>query len=375
MACRLANLYRSIGLQPGRPRGDVPGEPGRVPGPGLGRPLRRPLLHGHQLPAHGRGAGLHRRGLRQPGPDHLAGQGRAGGGARGSARRARPAGVGRRAGRRLRAAGGPAGRAVLRGTGRRRRGSRDALLLRHHRSAQGGQGPLHRSPARHRRGHDVADHAGLRRRRPVRLPLSRPAVPRRPDGVLHELPPHRGDGRRHGALRRRGGPRPHRALPGHAQPVGPDHVRAHAQAAPRGAHGPRPELDEGRRPRRCALPGASQGADDRVVGPGHPRVLRRHRGQRLLLLQQRGVAGPQGHGRPGPDRPGPHPRRGGPRGARRARRARSGSGRPRPGGSSSTTTTPTRRRAATGRTGRAPWATSAGWTRTASSTSPTARPT
>ena len=37
-------------------------------------------------------------------------------------------------------------------------------------------------------------------------------------------------------------------------------------------------------------------ADDRVVGPGDPRVLRRHRGQRLRLLQQRAVAGPPGHG-------------------------------------------------------------------------------
>ncbi len=36
-------------------------------------------------------------------------------------------------------------------------------------------------------------------------------------------------------------------------------------------------------PRRRAVPGGGQGADDRVVGPGHPRVLRRHRGQRLRL--------------------------------------------------------------------------------------------
>ena len=74
---------------------------------------------------------------------------------------------------------------------------------------------------------------------------------------------------------------------------------------------------EARRPRRRPLPDPGQGADDRVVGAGHPRVLRGHRGQRLLLLQQRGVAGPQGHGRPGADRAGAHPRRGGPGGARR----------------------------------------------------------
>ena len=34
-------------------------------------------------------------------------------------------------------------------------------------------------------------------------------------------------------------------------------------------------------------PVAGEAADDRVVGPGDPRVLRRHRGQRLRLLQQR----------------------------------------------------------------------------------------
>ena len=35
------------------------------------------------------------------------------------------------------------------------------------------------------------------------------------------------------------------------------------------------------------MPGAGEAADDRVVGPDHPRVLRRHRGQRLRVLQQR----------------------------------------------------------------------------------------
>ena len=38
---------------------------------------------------------------------------------------------------------------------------------------------------------------------------------------------------------------------------------------------------QSRDPRRRAVPGRGQGADDRVVGPDHPRVLRRHRGQRL----------------------------------------------------------------------------------------------
>jgi acyl-CoA synthetase (AMP-forming)/AMP-acid ligase II len=45
------------------------------------------------------------------------------------------------------------------------------------------------------------------------------------------------------------------------------------------------------------------------------RVLRRHRGQRLRVLQQRGVARPPRHGGPGAPRRSAHPRRGGQRGA------------------------------------------------------------
>jgi hypothetical protein len=49
----------------GRPHGAVPGEPPEVPVDHVGRPLRRPLLHRHQLPAHHRGDGLHPRRLRR----------------------------------------------------------------------------------------------------------------------------------------------------------------------------------------------------------------------------------------------------------------------------------------------------------------------
>ena len=52
-----------------------------------------------------------------------------------------------------------------------------------------------------------------------------------------------------------------------------------------------------RDPRRRAVPGRGQAADDRVVGPDPARVLRGHRGQRLRVLQQRAVAGPPGHRR------------------------------------------------------------------------------
>ena len=77
-------------------------------------------------------------------------------------------------------------------------------------------------------------------------------------------------------------------------------------------------------------------------GPVHPRVLRRHRGQRLRVLQQRAVAGAPGHGR-GADRLHAAHRRRRRRGAA-ARRERHDllRGRRR---SSSTTTTPRRRRA------------------------------
>ena len=63
-------------------------------------------------------------------------------------------------------------------------------------------------------------------------------------------------------------------------------------------------------PRRGAVPGAGQEADDRVVRPGDPRVLRRHRGQRLRLLQQRELARPRGHRRPADRRRAAHRRRG-----------------------------------------------------------------
>ncbi len=126
-----------------------------------------------------------------------------------------------------------------------------------------------------------------------------------------------------------------------------------------------------RDPRRRAVPGAGQAADDRVVRPGDPRVLRRHRGQRLRVLQQRAVAGPPGHGRrrrsaaslhivgdDGEEVPHRRERHDLLRGRRR---------------SSSTTTTPRRRRAHATRRAGARSATSATSTTTASCTSPTAR--
>ena len=66
-------------------------------------------------------------------------------------------------------------------------------------------------------------------------------------------------------------------LPRHAQPARADHVLPHAQAARGRAPTLRPVVAGDRDPRRGAVPGAGEGADDRVVGTDHPRVLRRHR--------------------------------------------------------------------------------------------------
>ena len=79
----------------------------------------------------------------------------------------------------------------------------------------------------------------------------------------------------------------------------------------------RPVVAGDRRPRRRAVPDPGQGADDRVVGPGDPRVLRGDRGHRLHAVRLRGVAGPQGHGRVGQARGAAHPRRRLPRGPQR----------------------------------------------------------
>ena len=64
---------------------------------------------------------------------------------------------------------------------------------------------------------------------------------------------------------------------------------------PDGGAGPlRPVVAAGRRARRRAVPGRGQGADHRVVRADHPRVLRRHRGQRLRVLQQPTTGSPTG---------------------------------------------------------------------------------
>ena len=174
---------------------------------------------------------------------------------------------------------------------------------------------LRRRPLRHAR----RDH-GLRPG--GRVPQPGPAVPLRPAGVVHDGPAHGRHGRGHGALRPRALPGPHRAAQGHARPVRPDHVRAHAQAARRRAGQVRPVVAALGRARRGALRARGQAADDRVVGAGHPRVLLGHRRHGHDLDHRRGGAdaprlGGQGHlGRGARLRR----RRRGPPGGRRRRR-------------------------------------------------------
>ena len=93
-------------------------------------------------------------------------------------------------------------------------------------------------------------------------------------------------------------------------------------------------------------PVADQAADDRVVGPDHPRVLLGHRGHRRHVHHRHGVARAPGFGRP-PERRVPHRRRGRRRAAGRARSASCTS--PAAGPSSTTTTRRRRRRSPTSR--------------------------
>ena len=126
---------------------------------------------------------------------------------------------------------------------------------------------------------------------------------------------------------------------GDPHPARADDVQSHAQAARGATQQRRPVVARVRRARRRAVPGAGEGADDRVVGSDHPRVLRRHRRPGLHGVQQRGVARAQGIGRQGDPRRPAHPRRRDePAPARCTRHDLVQDGAP----SSSTTTIPTR---------------------------------
>ena len=133
-----------------------------------------------------------------------------------------------------------------------------------------------------------------------RLPEPGAAVPLRPVGLVDDGAAPRRDRGGHGALRPGALPGAHRGAQGHARPVRPDHVRAHAQAARRRAGRVRPLLAALGGARRRTLRARGQAAHDRVVGAGHPRVLLGHRGHGHDLDHRRGVPDPsrlggQGH--------------------------------------------------------------------------------
>ena len=116
--------------------------------------------------------------------------------------------------------------------------------------------------------------------------------------IHHGLPAHRLHRRGHGSTSTPSCARVIETLPRHPQPVGADHVRAHAEA---------PEEDRAASTSSCCVaihaaapcPDPGQATDDRLVGPGHLRILRRHRGQRFRAAELARVARHEGSvGRP-----------------------------------------------------------------------------
>ena len=289
-ANRLSRLLRAAGRAPWRPRGVLHGEPPALPGGRVGLPLRRRHLHGGVVAPDERRARLHRCATARPRSS--------------SPRRTRPTrrprcsphvpasttwlmldGVDRR----LR---------VVRG-GRRRPDRRPAvgpcrrpghaLLVRHDRAAQGRRPTV---PARAagddgRPGARLAA-AAVRRRPTVDVYLS-------PAPLYHAAPLRfcmsaNGLGATVVVMEHFDAEEFLRLIERHrvtAHAGRADDVRAPAQAA---AEDVRSRYDVSslqcviHAAAPCPVPG--QAADDRVVRSGDPRVLRRHRGKRLRVLQR-----------------------------------------------------------------------------------------
>ena len=141
------------------------------------------------------------------------------------------------------------------------------------------------------------------------VPVAGAAVPHRPAGERGHRPADEVDGGRDGALRPGAVSRARGPVRGHALAGRAHHVQPDAQAARRRARRRRPVVAGGHHPRRRPVPGAGEGADDRVVRADPARVLRRHRGQRLHVHHLRRLVGAQGQRRAfGPERH-PDPRR------------------------------------------------------------------
>ena len=208
-----------------------------------------------------------------------------------------------------------------RGRGRR---LRHAVFVGHHRPAQGHQEGIRRQSDR--RAEPVPEDSLRRHVRHVvrqHLSVAGAALSRRSAALQHDGDHARRHLHHHGAFRRRGIPEAGREVQGHAVAAGADHVRAHAEAAGRGAHALRRLVAEGRDPRRRALPGRRQGEDDRMVGTDPDRILRRLRRQRRHGLDLAAMADPSRHRRPRRGRQGEDPRRERRGAAGRARSARS----------------------------------------------------
>ena len=273
-------------------RGGVRDADGKPPGAvriGLRRATRRALLRAAQRAPETAGTRLHAPRQRRAGDGREPGDDGAGGrGGRVAARRDRdPGRVRGRPGRSTRdGPGGPAG------------GAGPAVFVGHHGPAKG-RAPRIASRRGAPRATAGAGHAGGGGvRRTHRLPVPRPAVSRRP-APLHAA--------RHRAWRDRGGHPPvrcrpgagaDRTLPGDPRPVRADAFRAPARAAGSGAACGGLQQPAPGDPRGSALPGRGEGDDDRLVGAGDLRILLRLRDDRQHHDRERGLAAPQGLGRP-----------------------------------------------------------------------------
>ena len=219
-----------------RPRGLLPGEPPVVPGHRLGRPLRRALLHGHLAPGSPprrsatssttAGPGCSSRRPTRPTRPPSWWTTRPGW-STGSCSTARVDGYELLRGRRRR----PARRRPGRGPSR-------AWTCSTPRAPRAGprasRWPLPRRPARHPRRRCTRWSAGLfGGQRRHRVPLPRPAVPRRPAALL-PWPVHRARRHRRGDGALRPGARPSRLIERHRvthSQCRAHHVRPHAEAA------------------------------------------------------------------------------------------------------------------------------------------------
>ena len=218
-----------------RPHRAVDGKPPRLHGNLLGGAARGALLHRDQpLPDAGRDR-LHREGLRRKRLHHHAEMRRTGQGPGRPDRRTAALHDGR-ARARLPLLGQGSGRAADhadRGRGRR---LRHAVFVRHHRAAEGHQEGFRGQPDR--RAECVSEDSLRRHVRHVvrqHLSVAGAALSRGAAALQHDGDHARRHLRHHGAFRRRGISEAGREIQGHAVAAGADHVRAHAEAAGRGA--------------------------------------------------------------------------------------------------------------------------------------------